>query len=869
MKSTPKSKEAIHVWLETCKPAESIKPTRPTAKSGNQVERDDFPLPSAYRNITSKRKSRRSIHGEQKKSIGVAHIDRVKNLLARLKNPKFTRESILRSIDREIDYLAEFQGIESQDLPYYSQTLTQLASKLFENKLFDHALHCVRRAREVAPADPYPLSLELSFHGSLKDITKAEEIFEHAKTTGMVDKFTSNAMVDAYGKAGNLDKATEVFEQAEAAGLVNEAGYNSLLDAYGKAGDLNRAEEIFAQAKAAGLLNEVGYNSLLDAYGKAGDLNRAEEIFMQVKAAGLLNEFGYSSLLDAYGKAGDLERAEEIFAQAKAAGLLDEVGYNSLIDAYGKAGDLKRAEEIFAQAKAAGLLDEFGYNSLLDAYGKAGDLKRAEEIFAEAKAVGLLDEFGYNSLIDAYGKAGDLKRAEEIFTQATAAGLLNEVGYNSLIDAYGKAGDLKRAEEIFAEAKAVGLLDEVGYNSLIDAYGKAGDLKRAEEIFAQAKAAGLLDEVGYNSLIDAYGKAGDLKRAEEIFTQAKAAGLLDEFGYNSLLDAYGKAGDLKRAEEIFAEAKAAGSISDVSYGALMDANVRQGNISNCISIFEQRIKHGVKLTDLTKTIMANILLKGLYAIDDLRRLFEILPDDFITSELLIYYARLHKSPSKAIEELKFFPVKGLSASYICKFRVAISSTPMEKNPIVISLANEVEEYRNSSATRTSFSDVMMSDTLSKCHQATGQWEKMYHVWDSVKTQTMDLSSRAAFLAGHGRDSIRWGLQNHKAAELNQALIRTGGMELLEALSLSQVYRLSTPASAATETDVVAGMSKVRVGLSSLRLKDRSEILNALQTRTSSSLWQQPFENVVPVPSYMLGDVRAGQAALLEMLEMHA
>ncbi|MGB7591080.1 MAG: hypothetical protein WBO19_07560 [Terriglobia bacterium] len=444
-------RQAVRTWLEPFQPQRQ----KPNAQRVADLRRADLERPSVgweSWNLKKHQRGKGRHFKGQKKEISLAHVERVGKLLERIRKERANPEPLLSRIDKEIEYLAEFHAQEAEDLPYYAQTLTQLALKFSKDSLCDYALRCIVRATQAAPQDPYPISLAISIYSRQNDLPSAEGLFVQAREAGLLNEAVYNALLDAHGKAGNLAKAEEVFAEAEAAGLADGVTYNALLDAYRTAGNLVKGEELFAQAQAAGLANGATYGVLLDAYGKAGNLAKAEEVFAQAQAMGLANEVTCNALLDAYGKAGKLAKAEEVFAQAQAMGLADQVTYNALLDAYGKAGNLAKAEEVFAQAQAMGLANEVTYNALLDACGKAGNLAKAEEVFAQAEARGLVNEVTYNALLDAYGKAGNLAKAEEVFAQAQAAGLANEVRYGAPVDAYARSRESARLLSTFDEA---------------------------------------------------------------------------------------------------------------------------------------------------------------------------------------------------------------------------------------------------------------------------------------------------------------------------------------------------------------------------------------------------------------------------------
>jgi len=776
------------------------------------------------------KKARRS--AVQKKEIADRYVIRMERLLDRLRHEKLRPEPTLRQIDQQIAYLEAWQGQRPEDAKHYAQTLTRLGKCLLDCGLTERAKSCLQKAREAAPEDPYPVSLQILIHAREGNLAKAEETFWHAVATSSTDAATYNAMLDAYGKSGNLAKAEEVFGEAKELGLVNEVSCSALLDAYGKAGNLAKAEEVYAEAKEAQLLSEATYNALLDAYAKAGNL----------------------------------VKAEEVFAEAKEAGLLDEVTYGALLDAYGKAGNLARAKEVFAEAKEAGLLSEEIYGALLDAYGKAGNLPKAEEVFAEAKEAGLLSEVTYGALLDAYGKAGNLAKAEEVFAEAKEAGLLSGATYNALLDANGKAGNLPKAEAVFGGAKEAGALDEVTYGALLDAYGKAGNLAKAEEVFAEAKEAGLLSAPTYNALLDAYGKAGNLAKAEEVFAEAKEAGLLSGPTYNALLDAYGKAGNLAKAEAVFAGAKGAGALDEVTYSALLGAYARARRIDKLLAAFDQVMKSGITFSTYGTKVIAATMLKGMRTGGRQVEVFELLPQSFLDEEVLLFCAKIHPRPAEALTRLEGMGEQSIAAQLVCRYRLA-TKHPLAPYSAFQEVRKEMEERLESPGNLSGFAQVHLADTLSRCWSRVDNWQATYEAWERIPTATLPRGPRITFLAGHGRDSVVWGLHSHKDPAAIHALVSGGTREALQALSLEQGSDLRLPDASIAYGDVVAAMRQVRLGIEVLPEAERREVLELLRSSSAAWDWHAALESLPEVGPDEFNEVREGRQAAIELLQM--
>ena len=586
-------RQAVRAWLEPFQPQRR----QPGAQRLAGLRQADYERPSLGWESSDSRKRQRAkgrhIKGE-KKDISLAHVERVGKLLDRMRKERGSTEPLLWRIDKEIEHLAEFHAQEAEDLPYYAQTLTQLAVKFSERSLFDHALQCIARAREAAPQDPYPTSLAIS----------------------------------VYSRQGNLAGAEGAFVQAEAAGLA----------------------------------------------------------------------------------------------------------------------------------------------------------------------------------------------------------------------------------------------DEVAYTALVDAYGKAGYLAKAEEVLGRAEAAGLADEVTYNALLDAYGKAGNLAKAEEVFGRAEAAGLVDEVTYSALLDAYGKAGNLAKAEEVFAQAQAAGAANIITYGALLDAYARSRESSRLLSTFDEATSQGLRLLPFDKAVLATTLLKGLYAVGREDEFLGVIPTDFLSQELLLLYARLHHRPATALRGLQSFGDISSPAQLVCRYRLASPDHEGEGGRVQ-TIKTEILTAVEGPAEFSLFCRVVLTDALARCHRLEGDFREMYRVWDHVSAGTLDSASRVAYYAGHGRDSVTWGLHNDKTAQEDLGLVLQGSNELLTALSLARASGMMSPGCAATYGDVVAGMAEVRRGLDFLPRSERSSILASLRSRTSISLWQQPLQSVTEIPPDIIGDAVSGQRAVIEMLQM--
>jgi pentatricopeptide repeat protein len=749
-----------------------------------------FPQDRARRKVTRT--------AEQKLQAALAHVTRMEKLLEKLKNRKYDPADILRKIDQQITFVEKSQGKEPENASYYARTLTQLGTRLVGAGLLEQAKLCLGKAREAAPQDPYPVSLEI--------VIKARE------------------------------------------------------------GNLVEAEEVFAGAKEAGLLDRVTYNALLDAYGKAGNLAKAEAVFAEAEEAGLVDEVTYSALLDAYGKAGNLAKAEELFAEAAAAGLLSGATYSALLDAYGKAGNLSKVEALFAEAEEVGVLDEVTYGAVLDAYGKAGNLAKAEAVFAEAKGAGLLDEATYSALLDAYGKAGNLARAEEVFAEAMQAGLVSRVAHTALLDAYGKAGNLAKAEAVFAQAREAGSLDEVIYGALLDAYGKAGNLAKVEEVFEEARDAGLVSGVTYTALLDAYGKAGSLAKAEEVFGEAKEAGLLNEATYGALLDAYGKAGNLAEAQAVFAEAEESRLLSGATYNALLDAYARAGRIDRLLAAFDQAMKSGITFSAYDKKVVAGILLKGMRTGGRQDEIFEVLPRDFLGEEILLFYGKIHPNPAEALRRLKGAAEQSIAAQLVCRYRLA-AKHPLARYQALQDVREEMEERLESPGSLSGLAQVHIANALSRCWSRVEKWQATYETWERIATATLPRGPRVTFLAGHGRDSVVWGLHSHEDPAAVHALVSGGTREVLQGLSLEQGSDLRSPDASIAYGDVVAAMKQVRLGIEVLAPAERREAVELLRSASPAWDWHAALEGLPEVGPDEFNEVRAGRQAAIELLQM--
>jgi pentatricopeptide repeat protein len=479
---------------------------------------------------------------------------------------------------------------------------------------------------------------------------------------------------------------------------------------------------------------------------------------------------------------------------------------------------------------------------------------------------GLVSQVTYNELLDAYGKAGNLAKAEAVFAEAKELGLADEFSYSALLDAYGKAGSLPKAEAVFAEAKEAGLLNDVTYTALLDAYRKAGNLAKAEEVFAEAKAAGLLSEVTYGALLDAYGKAGSLAKADELFAEAKAAGLLSGPTYNALLDAYGKAGNLPKAEAVFAEAEEAGLLNQVTYSALMDAYARTRRIDKLLAAFHQAMASGIAFSANGKGVVATTLLKGMRTGDRQDEIFQVLPPDFLGEEVFMFYAKTHRDPGEALRRLERMGEQGAAAQIVSRYRLATKRAPTSSWAFQ-EVRKEAEERLESLAKLSGFAQVHLADTLSRCWSRVENWQASYETWERVATAMLGRGPRTTFLAGHGRDSVVWGLHSRKDPATVHALVSGGTREVLQGLSLEQSSDLRLPDASIPYGDIVAAMRQVRLGIEVLPAAERSDVLELLRSCSAGWDWRAALENLPEVGPDEFNEVRAGRQAAIELLQM--
>ncbi|MGB7591079.1 MAG: hypothetical protein WCD04_10530 [Terriglobia bacterium] len=244
----------------------------------------------------------------------------------------------------------------------------------------------------------------------------------------------------------------------------------------------------------------------------------------------------------------------------------------------------------------------------------------------------------------------------------------------------------------------------------------------------------------------------------------------------------------------------------------------------------------------------------------------MIPTDFLSQELLLFYARLHHRPVVALRNLQSFADISSPAQLVCRYRLA-SSGYTGGNGGVQRIKSEILAMVERPADVSVFSRVALTDTLARCHHLEGDWGGMYGAWEHVSDTTLDSTSRVAYYAGHGRDSVTWGLHNGKTVEEDLRLVLQGSNELLTALSLARASGTMSPGRAAIYGDVVAGMTQVRRGLDFLPRSKRSSILASLRSRTSINVWQQPLRSVTVIPPDVIQDAVSGQRAVIDMLQM--
>jgi hypothetical protein len=275
---------------------------------------------------------------------------------------------------------------------------------------------------------------------------------------------------------------------------------------------------------------------------------------------------------------------------------------------------------------------------------------------------------------------------------------------------------------------------------------------------------------------------------------------------------------------------------------------------------------GITFSTYNKQVAATTLLKGMRRGGRQDEIFQVLPQDFLGEELFLFYARVHPDPAEALRRLESMGDQGVAAQVVCRYRLAAGRTPAPSSAFQ-EVRKELEERLESLAKLSGFAQVHLADTLSRCWSRVENWQATYETWERIAAAMLPRGPRITFLAGHGRDSVVWGLHSHEAPAAIHALVSGGTREVLQALSLEQGSDLRLPDASIAYGDVVAGMKQVRLGIELLRPAERREVLELLRTSSAAWDWHATLENLPEVGPDEFNEVRAGRQAAIELLQM--
>ncbi|WCJ35192.1 Protein NUCLEAR FUSION DEFECTIVE 5 mitochondrial [Euphorbia peplus] len=322
--------------------------------------------------------------------------------------------------------------------------------------------------------------------------------------------------------------------------------------------------------------------------------------------------------------------------------------YSMLIHAYANEGRIEDAERALRKMNEDGIFSDILTGTiLLQMYCKAGNVKRAQEAFEGLKKQGFqIDLEVYTSMILAHVNAGDPKSGEDLLwkMQQNEIKVPKEI-FMALLRSYTQCGDVTGAVRIY-DSMSFGKHKSCfeSCSLLVQAHARDSNPDQARDQFDYMIKVGYRpDDKTTACLIAAYEKKNLLDKALELLLQLEKNGF--EPGpatYTVFIDWLGKLGLVDEAEQILGKISELGEAPPFEIQvSLCDMYARAGNEKKTLQtlgILESK-KEELKFDDFERVVKG--LLKGGF-VQDAKRVYELMEQDFSTSNKLKHQAQLER-----------------------------------------------------------------------------------------------------------------------------------------------------------------------------------------------------------------------------------
>ncbi|KAK7393751.1 hypothetical protein VNO78_22315 [Psophocarpus tetragonolobus] len=144
--------------------------------------------------------------------------------------------------------------------------------------------------------------------------------------------------IEAWGKLKEIEKAEAVFEMASKRYKLNAKNYSVLLKVYANNKMLNKGKDLVKRMADNGLeIGPLTWDALVKLYIQAGEVEKADSVLQKAVQKNRLQPMfsTFMAILDQYAKRGDVHNSEKIFLRMRQAGYTNRISqFQTLIQAY-------------------------------------------------------------------------------------------------------------------------------------------------------------------------------------------------------------------------------------------------------------------------------------------------------------------------------------------------------------------------------------------------------------------------------------------------------------------------------------------------------------------------------------------------------
>ncbi|GMN67751.1 hypothetical protein TIFTF001_036823 [Ficus carica] len=362
-------------------------------------------------------------------------------------------------------------------------------------------------------------------------------------TSGCLNKFFSNQLLNMYSKLGELQTVVTLFHHMPRRNVMS---CNILISCYVQSGDLESAHNVFDEMPER---NVATWNALVSGFIRFMFNEEGLGLFLEMHELGFSpDEFTLGSVLRGCAGLRSLRAGMQVHAYVMKCGFeFDLVVGSSLAHMYMKSGSLEGGEKAINSMPARNVV---AWNTLIAGKAQSGYPEQVLDNYGIMKLAGFRpDKVTLVSVISSCSDLVTLGQGRQIHAEAIKSGACSVVDViSTLVSMYSRCGCLEDSVKVFMESERV---DLVLWSSMIAAYGFHGRGEEAIKLFEQMEQEGLVaDDVSFLSLLYACSHCGLTEKGLEFFDL-----MLARYGlkprcehYACIVDLFGRSGHLEEAE---------------------------------------------------------------------------------------------------------------------------------------------------------------------------------------------------------------------------------------------------------------------------------------------------------------------------------